>query len=158
VCVWFRVERFPFRAVSSKMIHWGNPKFSLRIFRVEHETPNSNFIRGVDLFNRGEYFEAHEVWEDVWMDCPGSERRFYQALIQAAVAVYHFDRDNFTGASRLFHSGKRYMEPYRPVYHGLNVDEFWRRVAAYLAPALFENIPSAGPRPAISLNPEPTGL
>ena len=48
------------------------------------------------------------------MECPAAERRFVQALIQAAVAVYHFERGNHTGAARLFRSGRAYMEPYRP--------------------------------------------
>jgi predicted metal-dependent hydrolase len=113
---------------------------------------------GIDLFNRGDYFEAHEVWEDLWRDCPASERRFYQALIQAAVAVYHFHRGNFTGADRLFHSGRRYMEPYRPQYLGLDIDPFWRQVELHLAHSLTAGVPiSLAPRPTIVLAPE-TGV
>lgn len=116
---------------------------------TKHETPNTAFTKGVDLFNQGEYFEAHEVWEELWMECPPAERRFIQALIQAAVAIYHFSRGNHTGATRLFHSGRRYMEPYRPTYMQLNVDEFWQRMEAHLAPALTGG--EAGPRPKIVL-------
>ncbi len=57
---------------------------------AKHKTRNTKYEHGADLFNRGEYFDAHEVWEELWMDCPAAERRFVQALIQAAVAVYHF--------------------------------------------------------------------
>ncbi len=111
--------------------------------------PPHNFLTGVDLFNQGEYFEAHEVWEELWMECPSPERRFIQALIQAAVAIYHFSRGNFTGATRLFHSGRRYMEPYRPTYMQLNVDDFWQQMEAHLAPALTGG--EAGPLPKIVL-------
>src|SRR4051794_35819918 len=100
------------------------------------DIPDARFLEGVGLFNRGEFFDAHEVWEDLWNDCPAAERRFVQALIQAAVAFYHFERGNFAGASRLFHSGRRYMEPYRPRHRGLDVDEFWRTMEHHLAPAL----------------------
>jgi predicted metal-dependent hydrolase len=124
---------------------------------TKHETPNTKYEVGVELFNRGEYFDAHEVWEELWMDCPAAERRFVQALIQAAVAVYHFGRDNYTGAARLFHSGRRYMEPYRPVYRGLDVDEFWRQMEAHLAPALADRSAPAGPRPVIALHPTSAG-
>ena len=32
-------------------------------------------------FNRGEYFEAHELWEDVWRVTTGAERVWIQGLI-----------------------------------------------------------------------------
>ena len=113
--------------------------------------PDANFEHGIALFNRGEFFEAHEVWEDLWMECPSAERRFIQALIQAAVAIYHFERGNHAGAARLFKSGRAYMETFRPVYRGLDVDAFWRHVEAYLAPALSDNEGLSGPRPTIVL-------
>src|SRR4051812_49394071 len=92
----------------------------------------AGYLEGVELFNRGEYFDAHEVWEDLWRDCPAADRRFYQSLIQAAVALYHWGNGNRAGATRLFGSGRRYMEPYRPTYRGLEVDAFWRQVEARL--------------------------
>ncbi|MCS6864138.1 MAG: DUF309 domain-containing protein [Gemmataceae bacterium] len=97
------------------------------------EIPDPRFLEGIERFNQGEYFEAHEVWEDLWQDSPSADRRFYQALIQAAVAIYHHQRGNNTGAQRLLQSGRRYMQPYAPVYHGLAVEAFWEAVAAYLA-------------------------
>ncbi|HJZ57078.1 MAG TPA: DUF309 domain-containing protein [Gemmataceae bacterium] len=131
------------------------------------------YLAGVRLFNAGEYFEAHEVWEDLWRDCPAADRRFYQSLIQAAVALYHWENGNRPGTVRLFHSGRRYMEAYRPSYRGLDVDRFWTQVAAALAPALAESDVSPSPpaevrnnsvlgtqysvpdRPQIALDPEP---
>ena len=68
-----------------------------------------------------DYFEAHEVWEDLWHDCPSADRRFVQSLIQAAVALYHWGRGNAAGAQRLFDSGRNYMAPYRPRHLGLDV-------------------------------------
>ena len=121
------------------------------------DTPDPRFLEGVALFNRGEYFEAHEVWEDWWRDCPASERRFAQALIQAAVAVYHYRRGNYAGASRLFHSGRRYMDAYRPTHCGLNVPDFWARVESHVGPALGGGDPPVGPPPVIVLSDTRTG-
>ena len=108
------------------------------------------YLAGVAHFNRAEYFDAHEVWEELWGDCPAADRRFYQALIQAAVALYHWGRNNPAGAARLFASGRGYMAPYRPTHRGLAVDRFWRAVEAALAPD-----PGAAPR--IDLDPAPEG-
>ena len=67
---------------------------------------------------------------------PGGRRRFIQALIQAAVALYHSSRGNHAGAARLFRSGRRTWSRIRPAHRGLDVDAFWRQMEAHLAPAL----------------------
>ncbi|MFO0806845.1 MAG: DUF309 domain-containing protein [Gemmataceae bacterium] len=108
-------------------------------------THDPRYLAGIAHFNRGEYFDAHEVWEDLWMECPAAERRFFQSLIQAAVALYHWERGNSAGADRLFHSGRRYMEPYRPLYFGLDVAKFWADVERGFA----------GERPVIALRDPP---
>ena len=54
--------------------------------------------QGIKLFNRGMYFEAHEVWEDLWRETDGPLRNFYQGLIHAAVGLYHLRQENATGA------------------------------------------------------------
>ena len=48
------------------------------------DTPDPRYLAGIDLFNRGEFFDAHDAWEELWTDCPSADRRFYQSLIQAA--------------------------------------------------------------------------
>jgi hypothetical protein len=123
-----------------------------------HESQDPRYVAGIELFNRGEYFDAHEVWEDLWRDCPSADRRFYQALIQAAVAVYHFERGNYAGAARLARSGKRYMEPYLPTYRGLDVVSFWSQVEAHIAAALAGDAAFSALRPVIVLAPAPAGL
>ncbi len=106
----------------------------------EPDIADAPYREGIALFNRGEFFEAHEVWEDVWNECASAERRFFQALIQAAVSAHHRARGNMAGATRLYHSGRKYMEPFGPVYRGLAVGPFWDAMAAHLA---------GGPAPTI---------
>ena len=56
------------------------------------ETP-----RGIDpryagyfvCFNRGDYYEAHDVLEDLWLEEHGPDRSYYQGLIQLAGALVH---------------------------------------------------------------------
>jgi predicted metal-dependent hydrolase len=61
-------------------------------------TDRDLFEEGLNFFNAGKYYEAHEVWEDAWRLEEGPRRRFYQGLIQAAVGLYHLSRANTTGA------------------------------------------------------------
>ena len=56
---------------------------------------------GLALFNRGDFFECHEVLESVWLEASGEDKVFLQGLIQVAVSFYHLRRRNFAGSSRL---------------------------------------------------------
>jgi predicted metal-dependent hydrolase len=52
---------------------------------------------GINFFNAGHYFEAHEMWEDLWRVTRGPLRLFYQGLVQAAVGLHHLNRGNLNG-------------------------------------------------------------
>jgi uncharacterized protein len=99
------------------------------------------YLTGILHFNQGDYFEAHEVWEELWHDTAGPDRRFYQGLIQAAVAVYHASNGNAAGARRLFHSGRRYMSAYPDGHLGLDASVFWDAIEQALAQLLPEPAP-----------------
>ena len=105
-------------------------------------TYDPRYLAGIAHFNRGDYFEAHEVWEDLWHDTAGPDRRFFQGLIQAAVAVYHAGNGNARGARRLFHSGRRYMSAYPPRHLGLDGPAFWAALERALADLLPDPAPA----------------
>lgn len=86
---------------------------------------DERYLAGVLLFNRGDFFEAHEVWEDLWMETSGPEKQFYQGLIQAAVGLCHFCNGNLRGAKKLFHSSREYMAKYATHHNGLDQTVFW---------------------------------
>jgi predicted metal-dependent hydrolase len=75
----------------------------------------------VRWFNEGNFFEAHEVWEEIWTECRDPSRLFYQGLIQAAVCLLHFSKRNTRGARKLYHSSRRYLEQFGPRHQGLDV-------------------------------------
>lgn len=43
---------------------------------------------GAALYARGEFFEAHEAWEQLWLALDGEPRLFVQGLIQVAAACH----------------------------------------------------------------------
>ncbi len=64
------------------------------------------FEKGKLAFNRAEYFEAHEIWEEIWQDLrinePESlEITLLQALIQLAVALHLIQEDRLIGAKKV---------------------------------------------------------
>lgn len=51
----------------------------------------NKFQQGINLFNRKEFFEAHEVWEALWKESKDEEeRQFLQGLIQIAAGLHKF--------------------------------------------------------------------
>ncbi len=119
------------------------------------------YLAGIQFFNRRDFFEAHEVWEDQWHETTGPERRFIQALIQAAVSLFHFGNGNVRGAARLYHSSFDYMKPYHPAFCGLDVAGFWDRMRVCCSALLTEREPPPDARPderlmpTITLDPAP---
>lgn len=91
--------------------------------------PGHPFARGVELFNNGDFFGAHEIWEELWRNSPEPSRSFYQGLIQIAVALHHLKRHNMVGFRRLVSQGTQKLTPYLPEYEGVHVLEFLSRLA-----------------------------
>jgi predicted metal-dependent hydrolase len=80
------------------------------------------YLEGIEHFNKCDFFEAHEVWEELWADTSGEPRRFYQGLIQVAVCLHHFGNGNIRGAKKLYFGCRGYLESYRPHCLGLDVE------------------------------------
>src|SRR5256885_15816 len=66
--------------------------------------------QGILLFNTGKYYEAHEVWEDLWRLTSGPLKTRYQGLIQAAVGMHHLSHLNEAGAASQLHKSIRKLE------------------------------------------------
>lgn len=65
----------------------------------------SQFRRGLELFNTGKFFEAHEAWEETWLVASEPEKTFLQGLIQLAAAFHHRSRGNRQGMESLLEAG-----------------------------------------------------
>ena len=58
---------------------------------------SENYVRGMHLFNNAEFFDAHEVLEDIWRAAPPHNKKFVQGLVQVAVAFHHYSTGNRVG-------------------------------------------------------------
>jgi hypothetical protein len=82
------------------------------------------FYTGLELFNRGFYFECHDVWEEIWGDAKGKNKIFYQALIMSAVSLYHFGNENLEGALSCLQKAERQFSQLPEAFLGLNLIPF----------------------------------
>lgn len=92
--------------------------------------------RGAEHFNRGEYFEAHEVWEESWTHAPVRYRYFLQGLIHFAVAFHHHSRGNMEGFEKQITKGRKRLAGYLPEFEGVATRELYEWVVELPYPLL----------------------
>lgn len=131
-----------------------------------------------DCFNAGEYYEAHDVLEHLWLGCTTPDARFYKGLIQIAGAFVHlkkqFERPHHPKdgrrlhpAARLFALGIANIEPFGPHHLGLDVDALvgtCRSLAGQIRDSAFttnpwspDHLPHIPLEKALSASPFPQG-
>lgn len=123
--------------------------------------PPAALSAGAALFDQGRWYDAHEAWEEHWLESGGSGRDFYKGLIQLAVALLHWENGNGSGARKLHRSGAALLERFAPRHQGVDVTCFLNALEAFFAP-LHEavlrkmpapRLPETG-RPRLGLEPE----
>ena len=78
-------------------------------------------LKGIEEFNRGEFFECHEYLEEAWMQESGRVRYLYQGILQVGVGFYHLQNGNWRGATGLLRNGTVRLKEFEPVTLGLDV-------------------------------------
>ena len=117
-------------------------------------------------FNARQYYEAHDVLEDLWLQTPGENHLFFKGLIQVAGAFVHLQKQHLHPAHpkhatrlrpavRLFQLGAANLEPYAPSHLRLDVGavvRLCRHLAAEIVAADFARNPwQPGDTPQIHL-------
>lgn len=90
------------------------------------------FLKGVDEFNHGLFFECHETLEEIWLEEHGEDRQFYQGLIQVAAGYFKWEQGVLIGAIKLWRSGLEKLERYAPDHLGVDLGSFVHAVQVNL--------------------------
>ena len=126
---------------------YGKKEEYLPDFKEEDWQDCHPYLYGVDLFNYGYWWEAHEAWEAVWLaagqDTPVGH--FIQGLIQLAAAQLKRFCDEARGARLLTESGIAKLSIARGTCLGIEV-------AALIAEAERCLLENQGEYPRIRLN------
>ena len=83
-------------------------------------------LRGIEEFNRGEYFACHEYLEEAWMQESGRVRYLYQGILQVCVGFYHLQNGNWRGATGLLRNGTIRLKEFEPATLGVDVTKLVR--------------------------------
>jgi predicted metal-dependent hydrolase len=66
---------------------------------------NRKFREGREHFNAKRFFQAHEVWEEIWLEIAEPEKTTLQGIIQIAAGFHHYCGANRDGACSLLTAG-----------------------------------------------------
>lgn len=83
-------------------------------------------LKGIEEFNRGEFYECHEYLEEAWMQEPRRVRFLYQGILQVGVGFYHLENGNWRGATGLLRGGATRLKEFEPETLGVNVAKLVR--------------------------------
>jgi predicted metal-dependent hydrolase len=106
------------------------------------------FREGTKLFNRGHFFEAHEVWEQEWKMAEGEARLFYQGMIQAAAALCHVQRGNYAGAVSVYLKSSSKLAQFPTVWMGIKLGHFRTELKRYFVALKTPSDPRCGNCPS----------
>ena len=87
----------------------------------------------VTLFNQREYFNCHEILEEIWLEAGTEDKHFYEGLIRLATGLHlRFHRGIPQGAINLLTQGLMRLENYRPTYLGVDVTRLYTEIDEHL--------------------------
>lgn len=107
---------------------------------------------GVAHFNLGEYFEAHEAWEDHWGHGSREERELTLGLIKAAVALHHLEAGNEAGFLWQAKEAIPRLRAHHDLWPELRLLELADQVESLVAQARFHGLPETWERPLLPLD------
>jgi predicted metal-dependent hydrolase len=115
---------------------------------------HESLAKGIDLFNCREFYEAHEAWEEGWIDEISDNRVLLQGLIQVAAGFFKLQCAAPIGTVKLLELGLAKLRPFVGRSLGVDLDrllpevERWHALAVQLVaekradfdPSLFPKI------------------
>ncbi|AFZ47025.1 protein of unknown function DUF309 [Cyanobacterium stanieri PCC 7202] len=84
----------------------------------------TKLTQGIKQLNQKEFYACHDTLEEIWMEAPETEKKFYQGILQIAVGCYHLSNNNWRGAVILLGEGIYKLTEFEPTYYNLDILSF----------------------------------
>jgi predicted metal-dependent hydrolase len=96
---------------------------------------DGHFRRGIEFFNRGEFFEAHEEMEEAMnlLEDDSGDWDFYLGLLRASVANHKLSQHETSSAILHLHAALKFLAPFPDRHRGLKLREFRSALTAQLS-------------------------
>jgi predicted metal-dependent hydrolase len=110
-----------------------NADISAMVERFEGQEFDAHYLAFFECFNRGLFFEAHEVLEKIWLpQRKATNGAFYKGLIQLAGAFVHLQKNRLHPAGSLLELARANLERYDPTHDGLDVKSVLELIKGWL--------------------------
>jgi len=83
-------------------------------------------MKGLQAFNRGNYYRQHDLFEAQWMNATGPVRDLYRAILQVGVAYYQIEKDNYRGALKMLRRSVQWLHIMPDTCQGIDVEQLRR--------------------------------
>ena len=93
--------------------------------------PQAN--HGMELFNQGRYFEAHEALELAWRAETGPVRDLYRGILQVGVVYLHITQYNYPGAIKVYQRCRKWLLPWPESCRGVDVGRLRQNLETVMA-------------------------
>jgi predicted metal-dependent hydrolase len=91
-----------------------------------------NHQLGIEHFNQGRFFPAHEAWETAWKQARGtSDEEFYKGLSQLGAGYTHYRRGNLHGTHTLLRRALSRIGRYGRAHGGIDLTGLAEAVTAH---------------------------
>ncbi len=77
--------------------------------------------QGIQKFNQGEYYPAHDALEEAWVAEERAVRNCYQGILQTGIAYHHIQKGNYWGAVKMFLRAFQWLAPLPEKCHGIHI-------------------------------------
>ena len=94
----------------------------------EEEKKEQLFFDGLQAYDEKDFFEAHELWEELWSEYYLDDKTFIQGLIQLAVSFVHLGNGNLNGAKSLMKKSGDKFSSYSGLHRGINIDKLKQQI------------------------------
>lgn len=95
------------------------------------ENQLEQLVKGIEEFNRQEFYESHETWERMWIKYKHEDRTFFQGLIQIAAGLYLMQTKKRRGSFIQFSRGLQKLKAYPPEYCGFHLENLLILIEQY---------------------------
>ncbi len=86
------------------------------------------FFDGLRAYEEKDFFEAHELWEELWSEYYLADRTLIQGLIQLAVSFVHLGNGNLNGAKSLLKISADKFSSFSGIHRGINIDDLKQQI------------------------------
>lgn len=90
-------------------------------------------VKGMELFDAGEFWLAHEELEQAWKEESGPIGELYRAILQTAVVYLHVTRANYNGAIKVYGRVQKWIRHWPEVCRGIEIGQLRRDLDTVIA-------------------------